>query len=55
MEIDRSLNPNPKLAGVHPTFTRGTPSAPGSELTDMSGDDGIVRQRALVGDSLNDE
>ena len=44
-----------------PTTGKGTitahrsSSGPGFEPTDLSGGDGIARQRALVGDSLNDE
>ena len=59
-----------KLARVHSTLIHGTHgvpteggttltrrllSAPCFERTKMSGDEGIARQRALVGDSLDDE
>jgi len=69
MGIDRSLDPNLILARVRPTLTnrshgvlttegttatRQLPSSPNSERTDTSGDGG-ARQRAPVGDSLNDE
>ena len=47
-EIDRGGAPLP-------VTTRQLPSTPSFELTDSSGDDGIARQRTLVGDSLNDE
>ena len=71
MGIDGSLNPNPELAReVQPTSThrtRGIPtrngtattrqflSGSGSERTDSPRVDGVASQRALVGDSLNDE
>ena len=42
MEINGGLDPNPKLAGVF-------------ELADTPRGDSVVRQRTLVGDSLNDE
>ena len=65
MEIRHSLNPKP--AGAFPTPTNrahGTPTrmvtlrlllAPNFELIDTPGDDGVTRQRAPAGDSLNDE
>ena len=50
------------IHGIHgiPTrkgtaITRQLPSAPSFELGGTPGDDGVARQRALVGDSLNDE
>jgi len=70
MEIDRSLNRNPKFVGVHTalprrilgafagkviTEIRKFPSGPGFEQTGTSGDDYVARQSALAGDSLDDE
>ena len=63
MEIDRTLNPNP-LDGVlsilthrtHGVSTRkGVITTRKVEQTGMSGDGSAARQRALVGDSLNNE
>ena len=69
MGIDPSFDPNPILARVRPmlanrshgvltsegtTAIRHFPPTPSSERTDSSRDSG-ARQRAPVGDSLNDE
>ena len=52
MEIDRSLDPNTeKGTGT----TRRLASTPKVERTGISTDDGVARQRALVGNSANDE
>ena len=71
VSLIRVGNSNPrKLARVHPALIHGTHgvptedgtsltrrllSAPCFERTKMSGDEGIARQRALVGDPLDDE
>ena len=70
VEIDRSCNPNFKLARVlfisirrthgvptrkGVTTSRQLPSIPSYELTQMCGDNRVARQRALIGDSLNDQ
>ena len=70
MEIDRSFNLNLRLTRVHSvlirrigavsvmndtTPTRRPPSTPCFERADTPGSDSVARQRALVGDSLNDE
>jgi len=70
MEIDRSLDPNPKVGrapsvlihGIPPTSRKGATticrlpqSAPNVERGGTPGGDSGARQGALVGDSLNDE
>ena len=69
MEMDCSLNPDPKLArafsaltdrtrGVPTTegaTTRQPPQSPSFELTDAPRYDSFSRQCTLVGDSLNDK
>ena len=70
LEIDRSLSPGPEFAGVHLVLihrthksltmggtatTRRPPSAPNFERIETLGDDSVARQRALVGDSVNNE
>ena len=61
MEVDRCLDPNPKLAKVLPkptrrsAITRRFPLLPNVERTGMPSGDGVARQRAPVGDSLNNE
>ena len=70
IEIDRTLDPNCKLARIHfilihrnrgvptrvgTTTTRQIPSLPKFEGTGTSGNDGVPRERALVGDSTDDE
>ena len=70
MEINRSLDPNPKftralsipihrIRGIR--TRKGTAAAPrlplalGLERNDVPGDDGAVFRRVSVGDSFNDE
>ena len=68
--IDRNLDSNPRLArafsipihqvqrihtGRGAITVRQFPSAPKIDRTLTSGDDGAARQRAPVGDSLNDK
>lgn len=68
MEVDHSLNRN--LARVHPTPARiatGVPTrdgktptgqlrwVPGFERTDISGGAGVIRDRGLSGNSMDDE
>ena len=70
IRIGLCLSPNTKLARVHSKFihkVRGVltrkgatvvsqpPSATSLELINTSGDNSVARQRALVGNSLNDE
>ena len=68
MEFNRSLCPeNPRLTGflskvIHLAHSRGStlticrlPLAPNTERNDRSGGGSVTRQRASVGDSLNDE
>ena len=70
MRIGRSLNLNPRFVRAHSmpiyrtrvvpvgkgtTATRRNLSAPSSERAEMSGGESIARQRALVGNSLDDE
>ena len=70
MEINRSLDPNRTLVRVRSVLihrtrephtskstatTRRHPLALSLKLTEMSGGDSIARQRAFIGNSLNDE
>ena len=71
MEFERGVNPNamklvrtPSIlirrvhgvpAGKGVTTVRRLSSAPKDERTRISGRDTVARQRALIGDSLNDE
>ena len=70
MEFERGVDPNAKLVralsilvrrvhgvstGKGTTAIRRLPSAPEAEGTGVSGRDTGARQRALIGDSLNDE
>ena len=70
METNRCLNPNPRLASARSIFDRMThgvpiwngtatarrlPSGPGSERANTPRSDSVACQRALVGDSLDDE
>ena len=69
MRIGRSLIPNPKITRAHSKAIRRThrvsvrkgnitcrhPSGPNLERAEMPGGDSVARQRALIGNSLDDE
>ena len=69
MKIGRSLIPSPKVTRAHSKTIRRTrrvsirkgnvicrhPSGPNLKRAEMPGSDGVARQRALIGNYLDDE